>query len=91
MTPNNTIPSLEDIRDRAKIDAKAAWKAAKAIKWRLRSPAGQYAGLDGLRCVLTDADHAVVFDGRDNEAFKARYYSAVLKVPLELELISCAI
>jgi hypothetical protein len=71
---------------------KAIRRALSAIQWRLVSPSGQYAGIDnGVilgACVLTDAAHAVVFDGRDNEAMKAAYYSAVLGVPMSVELIS---
>lgn len=70
---------------------KQRWRAMRGIKWVLVSPAGQYAALDGLRCVLTsDFNRAVVFDGRDNEQYKARFYSAVLKVAVEPQLISCA-
>jgi hypothetical protein len=100
------VPSLEDVRENAAlntaiqgaIDAtgtlRARRKALAAIKWRLRSPEGQYvANGESIfdRPFLTDAEHAEVFDGRDSEALKVRYFSAVLKVPLTVELISFSV
>jgi hypothetical protein len=63
-------------------------KALASIKWRLRSPAGLYAGIDGYRTVLTDAQSALVFDGRDNEEMKAQNIGHLLGVPLAVELVS---
>lgn len=63
-------------------------KALASVKWRLRSPQGSYAGLQGLRSVLTDEAGALVFDARDNEERKAAHWSAVLKVPMVVELVS---
>ncbi len=62
-------------------------KALSAITWRLRFGL-LYAGLDGTQCVLVAQDdpRCQVFDGRDNEAMKAKYYSAVLGCPMEVEL-----
>lgn len=61
----------------------------KANRWRLVSPAGQYAGLNGLFAALVSRDKAQVFDGRDNEHHKIRFYSAILKVPFVMEYESC--
>lgn len=80
----------------ANADPKARWKAMKAmkdLKWRLRAPGTDcYAGLiadgntaTGLRCVLGPVDTAQVFDGRDNEELKLRYWSAQLG-PLMVEV-----
>jgi hypothetical protein len=69
---------------------KARQKALKAVKWRLRAPDGQYAGLDGLRAALVPAQKAQTFDGRDNERTKIAFYSAILRTPLTVELIAFA-
>lgn len=61
-------------------------KALARIKWRLRSGL-LYAGLDrAQRCVLVGPDDALVFDGRDNEHAKAKYFSAVMGRQFEVEL-----
>lgn len=70
---------------------KARLKALSSIKWRLRSPAGQYAGLEGLRGVLTDAEHAQTYDGRDNEETKIKFWSAILGVQMAVELVSFSV
>ena len=56
--------------------------------WRLKHGL-LYAGLNGLFCALVGPDDAQVFDSRDNREFKRTFYSAVLKVPFEVEEI-CA-
>lgn len=72
---------------------RARKKALASVKWRLRSPSGLYAGPgDGLlESALVAESDAYVFDGRDNEQLKARYFSAVLKTPMMVELVSFAI
>lgn len=92
-TPTLTT-AIQGACDATPAFTRARRKALAAVKWRLRSPDGQYAGLDPrefYRCTLTDAEHASVFDGRDNEVMKCRYFSAVLKVPLTVELVSFAV
>jgi len=65
-------------------------KTLKSNRWRLVSPAGLYAGLNGLQAALVSRDNAEVFDGRDNPEFKARFYSVLLKVSFSVEIESCA-
>ncbi len=65
-------------------------KQLKSNRWRLVSPAGQYAGLEGLRAALVNREQAQVFDGRDSEQLKIRFYSMLLKVPMSVEIESCA-
>lgn len=69
------------------MNAKQNIKQLKANRWRLVTPAGQYAGLGGLaECQLVSRDEALVFDGRDNEASKIKYWSAVMRVPFTQEM-----
>lgn len=75
------------------VKAGTAFKKLKSIKWRLATAAGQYVQKFEVaieRPTLGGEENAIVFDGRNNEAMKAAYYSAVLKVDLQPELISCA-
>lgn len=60
-------------------------KALASVKWRLRCGL-LYAGLDGLEVVLVEQDNAQVFDGRDNEAMKKRFYEAASGYKFEVEL-----
>lgn len=65
---------------------RARLKALAKVNWRLRSGL-LYAGLDGLRCVLTDKDNALVFDGRDSERTKLRFWQAATGYKFEIELV----
>lgn len=60
--------------------SKARNKALAAVRWVLVCATGYAALSDDLRCIVVpDISDALVFDGRDNESMKARYYSAVLR------------
>jgi hypothetical protein len=60
---------------------KARNQALASIKWVLASEKG-FAALAGIKCIIVpDISDAQVFDGRDNETMKARFYSAILKMP----------
>lgn len=68
-------------------DTKERWKAMKAIQWRLRGPAGQYVGNKGFwTLAFVPEANALIFDGRDNEAIKLRFYESVLG-PLTIEIL----
>lgn len=56
-------------------------KALKAIRWVLACSDGPevYGCLYGYKCGLTQhVDNAQVFDGRDNDELKAKFWSAQL-------------
>lgn len=36
---------------------------------------------------ISDSNGALIFDGRDNEEMKVRYYTAVLKTPITIQLV----
>lgn len=85
---NTLQDSIKGACDSTEPFTRARNEALASVKWRLRSPSGQYAGLDGLRSVLTDEANALVFDGRDNEQIKTEHWSVLLKVPMAVELVS---
>lgn len=62
-------------------------KALAGIKWRLRYGL-LYAGLHGFKCVLVSADdqRCQIFDGRDNQDLKARFYDMDAGCKFEVEL-----
>lgn len=61
-------------------------KALSKVKWRLRSGL-LYAGLgSNHECILTDSGHAIVFDGRDNEELKLKFWQAATGYKFEVEL-----
>lgn len=73
---------------------KARRQALASVQWVLGCASG-YAALaaDPVgRCVIVDdiAD-AQVFDGRDNEEMKVRFFGAVLKTPFEPVLLPQAL
>ena len=58
----------------------------KGQAWRLRFGL-LCVGLTGpyLNAVLVAPDQAVIYDSRDNQEFKRRFFPALLRVPLEIE------
>ncbi len=52
--------------------------ALKSVRWYLRTSYGYVCVQDG---------EPTIFDGRDNEEMKCRYYSAILGVPVTAELV----
>lgn len=60
-------------------------KALRAVRWVLQSPQGLFGALNAktAECFLTDyPEKAQVFDGRDNEALKATFWSKQLGLKL---------
>lgn len=70
------------------VPGKARMKALSKIRWRLEAENGLCGGLDekfGAALVLPHS--AQVFDGRDNEDLKKRFYEAALGVELAVVLL----
>lgn len=72
---------------------KDKWNALKAKRWRLYCPQlNLYAGVDRngdiVPCETADDPRVQVFDGRDNEKMKLRYYTAVTGIAWTMQ--SCA-
>jgi hypothetical protein len=68
-------------------DSKQRWKAMKAIQWRFRGPCGEFVGNRAMRAAFVSEAEATIFDGRDNAEMKQRFFEAVLKYPLTVEIL----
>jgi hypothetical protein len=87
---------IELLRDRigsaceaTKPGSRARKSALSRIKWRLESFDGLCAGLDDkFGCALVQVENAQVFDGRDNEELKKKFYEIALGVELALVLLT---
>lgn len=63
-------------------------KALSAVRWVLICASGYAALTQDARCIIVeDIADAQVFDGRDNEAMKAKFYSVMLKTNCEPMLL----
>lgn len=71
-------------------DNRGLMKALKAIQWRLRSADGRYvceAATITASPTLGPVEKAMVFDGRDSEEIKLRWYQNALKVELHIDIL----
>lgn len=70
---------------------KARNAALSAIRWRMKSADGFYAGLlGGVTCKLyedVNNNHVQTFTGCDNHALKLAFWSRAVGEPLTLELL----
>ena len=58
------------------------------IKWVLKDKSsGQYAGQNVFSIILTDREHATVFDGRDDKELKVQVYNGVTGANFEVKLV----
>lgn len=66
-------------------------RALMAIQWRLVDADGRSVHLNmrgGDTCFAwCHRDEGIIFDGRDNETLKIRYFSAMMKTPLFIDII----
>lgn len=64
-------------------------EALAQIRWALRDPNGNYAGLDSHAQIIavSDVKDAQVFDGRDNEQLKRDFYSRITGMDYTVELL----
>lgn len=72
----------EVINGTTKTGSHARSKALAGVQWFLATEDGRAVGLRGLVYTLVPIEEAEIYDGRDNEEMKLRYFEAVLKVPL---------
>lgn len=85
-TPSPQSPAVSPIAERiqwacaaTEPRTKGRNKALAAVRWVLICASGYAALSPDARCIIVpDLSDALVFDGRDNEETKARYYSAAL-------------
>ena len=79
---------IADACSATKPKSRQRMKALAKIKWRLESFEGLCAGLDDkFGCALVLPYHAQIFDGRDNEELKKKFYETVLGVELAIVLL----
>jgi hypothetical protein len=62
--------------------SRARAKALAGVQWFLATEDGRAVGHEGMTYGLVPLEEAEIYDGRDNEEMKRRYFEAVLKVPL---------
>ena len=63
---------------------KARMAALASVKWLLATEDGQAVGIQGMAAKLVPLEEAQVFDGRDNEDVKQRFFEALLRVRLHV-------
>ena len=63
-------------------------KALSSVQWFLATDDARAVGLRGMTAALVPLDKAQIYDGRDNEDMKRRYFEALLKVPLRVIAVS---
>ena len=66
----------------------ARTKALAGVQWFLSTDDARAVGLRGLTAALVPLEEAEIYDGRDNEDMKRRYFEALLKVPLKIVPVS---
>ncbi len=64
-------------------------KALARVRWVLATEDGQFVTVDErARATLTrEPAKATIYDGRDNETLKARFFEVLLKVPLTVVIL----
>lgn len=76
------------VRGPSKPRTRARMKALAGVKWFMATDDARAVGLRGVTAALVPLEEAEVYDGRDNEEMKRRYFEALLKVPLKVVPIS---
>ncbi|AKC82947.1 hypothetical protein IMCC26134_09460 [Verrucomicrobia bacterium IMCC26134] len=76
------------VRGPTKPRTQARMKALAGVKWFLATDDARAVGLRGLTAALVPLEGAEIYDGRDNEEMKRRYFEAMLKVPLKIVPVS---
>lgn len=64
-------------------------RALATVRWVLATGDGQFVAVSdrALATLVREPATAAVYDGRDNEALKASFFEALLKVPLTVVLL----
>jgi hypothetical protein len=59
------------------------------VRWVLATDDGRFVAVDerAHAQLVSNPSQAVVYDGRDNEALKTRFFVALFKVPLSVVLL----
>ncbi len=64
-------------------------RALAKIRWVLATDDGRFVRVDNCGCasLVREAARAAVYDGRDNEELKARFFRALFGVPFTVVLL----
>jgi hypothetical protein len=64
-------------------------RALARVRWVLATDDGYFVAVNNraLATLTRDPARASIYDGRDNEALKARFFEVLLKVPLTVILL----
>lgn len=64
-------------------------KALARIRWVLATDDGQFVAVNerALATLTREPAKAAIYDGRDNEALKAGFFEALLRVPLTVVIL----
>jgi hypothetical protein len=64
-------------------------RALAKVRWVLATGDGCFVSVNdrAMAALVRDPAKAAVYDGRDNEALKASFFEALLKVPLTVVLL----
>lgn len=68
--------------------SRARATALAGVQWFLATEDARAVGLRGPTAALVPLEEAEIYDGRDNEEMKRRYFESVPKVPLKVVPIS---
>lgn len=73
-----------------KPQTKARMRSLACVRWVLATEDGRFVTVDGRAhaALVRDPSLATVYDGRDNEALKARFFGALFGVPLTVVLLT---
>lgn len=82
----DSTPADSDARQRALANVRWVLRRGETRKW------GNYITVDDALnpCLVDDIEHAAVFDGRDNPALKAKFFSAVKRGPFVPQILPAA-
>lgn len=72
-----------------KPQTKARMRALASVHWMLATEDGRFVAVDdrGKATLVRDPSLAMIYDGRDNEALKARFFGTLFNVPLTVVLL----
>jgi hypothetical protein len=67
----------------------ARMKALATVRWMLATDDGRFVAVNdrAQASLVHNSSQAMVYDGRDNEAMKARFFEALFNVPLMVVLL----
>lgn len=79
---------IQVLKEQFQNDPKALWKAMKTVKWVMYCPQLGLWAKSGIHIALVESQsEATVFDGRDNEVMKIRFFRAVTGIDWQIQVL----